>query len=180
MAFKKKIVREWKRLVRQLARKVGVISPYDNFDWAHSLVSEKEIQADKLEYTRLNTDPSFAIDNKREIIVRYHKHSSSEHSVGLDIACFMRDLWGAKWIYRNRPAMHYDCGSSFERFIAHILPMGVKICLIDIRDLSNRYNTMFFNSLSNTASSHTSSVDSTGGGGNTCVSKIVNLNRFQQ
>ncbi len=48
-----------------------------------------------------------------------------------------QDLWAARHIYNNRPAIHYDIGSRIDGFITHLMVFGQAVSLIDIRPLND-------------------------------------------
>ncbi|MDD7295843.1 MAG: hypothetical protein PUG77_00920 [Helicobacter bilis] len=134
------LVKQIRRAVRKIARKVGAVSPYDFYDWRVPWASKKDIQQDRERYNALNTDGRFVIDSKNEYIVRDLKYINTEHGISY-IPTYVRDLWGAKQVYKHKPSSHYDCGSSFCGFTTLLIPMGINIVLIDIRDLTDRFNT---------------------------------------
>ncbi|MWV62289.1 hypothetical protein DCO58_05020 [Helicobacter saguini] len=134
---------EYKRIVRRIAKRAGVIAPYDFYDFKTKKASKAEIEHDRQEYIRLNKDSRFNLESKNEVIVDFLKYINSEHGINY-IPTYVRDLWGARKVYQNKPNTHYDCGSSFQGFVTLLIPMGIDIKLIDIRDLKDRFNTALF------------------------------------
>ncbi|WP_104718170.1 hypothetical protein [Helicobacter trogontum] len=138
-------MKQMRRVVRKIARKIGAVSPYDFYDWKVPWASNRDIQHDRECYNARNTDKRFVIDRKNEYIVRHLRYINTEHGIGY-VPTYVRDLWGAKQIYKYRPSIHYDCGSSFGGFITLLIPMEIEIVLIDIRDLTDKFNTSLFKS----------------------------------
>lgn len=58
------LVKQIRRAVRKIARKVGAVSPYDFYDWRVLWASKKDIQQDRERYNALNTDGRFVIDSR--------------------------------------------------------------------------------------------------------------------
>lgn len=50
---------------------------------------------------------------------------------------FWQDLWAAKLIHDNNPAVHYDIGSRIDGFIAHLASFRDNVILIDIRAMES-------------------------------------------
>ena len=48
-----------------------------------------------------------------------------------------QDLWAARHIYNNQPAIHYDIGSRIDGFITHLMLLRQKVKLIDIRPMES-------------------------------------------
>ncbi len=138
------IHKQMRRIARKLGVKVGAISPYDFYDWRTPWASRSEIQKDREQYNALNKDNRFVLHSEHEHIVRHLKYIGQEHGINY-IPTYVRDLWAAKQVWRHKPSKHYDCGSSFAGFITLLIPMGLEIVLIDIRNLTNRFNTSLFN-----------------------------------
>lgn len=137
------IIKQMRRVVRKIGHKIGAISPYDFYDWRTPWASNKEINQDKLQYNVLNKDDRFILDNKNDYIIKHLKHINTEHGIGY-IPTYVRDLWSVKQICKHKAKYHYDCGSSFSGFITPLIPLGLNIVLIDIRDLTDRFNTSLF------------------------------------
>ncbi len=129
-----KIKREIKRILRQLGFK-NLLGP--------KLMTRAEVARDIAEFNRLNKDTRFAMKKENEWICRDSKYT--ENGIIADSSYFIQDIWGARKVMENRPAIHYDVGSSVAGFIAHLLAQKQKIVLIDIRKMSNGFDTPFLN-----------------------------------
>jgi hypothetical protein len=84
-------------------------------------------------YDASNTDQRFSIDKQK-----LYLHSSDWHKnagASFNNNFLVQDLWAAKKVFENKPAIHYDIGSKVDGFIAHLLSFGMKTVLIDIREL---------------------------------------------
>lgn len=97
-------------------------------------MSKRELESDRAAYIALNTDTRFAIGREFDYICRDDKYASNGAGI-TDTDYFIQDIWGARKVTANRPAMHYDIGSSVAGFIAHLLGANQRITLIDIRPL---------------------------------------------
>lgn len=106
-------------------------------------MSNSEIAHDRAEFARLNKDTRFVMKKENEYICRCDKYA--ENGNLSDGSYFIQDIWGARKVLENRPAVHYDVGSSVGGFIAHLLAQKQKIVLIDIRKMSNDFDTPFLN-----------------------------------
>ena len=135
MTTKQKIKREIRRILRQCR----VLKPLPQAN----AMSEDEIMRDKAEFKRLNNDSRFVMKKENEYICRYDKYAENG-DLG-DGSYFIQDIWGARKVMENRPLVHYDVGSSVGGFIAHLLAQKQKIVLIDIRKMTNDFNTPFLN-----------------------------------
>lgn len=150
MTTTQKIKRESARILRQLR----ILKPLPQVPQANAM-SDSEIMRDRAEFKRLNKDTRFVMKKENEYICRYDKYAKNG-DLG-DGSYFIQDIWGARKVLENRPAVHYDVGSSVGGFIAHLLAQKQKIILIDIRKMTNDFNTPFLN----------------GGGNRPQISKIV-------
>lgn len=135
MTTTQKIKRESARILRQLR----ILKPLPQAN----AMSDSEIMRDRAEFKRLNKDTRFAMGKENEYICRYDKYAKNG-DLG-DGSYFIQDIWGARKVLENRPAVHYDVGSSVAGFIAHLLAQKQKIVLIDIRKMTNDFNTPFLN-----------------------------------
>lgn len=48
---------------------------------------------------------------------------------------FWQDLWAATKIIRSGVRLHYDIGSRVDGFIGHLLAAGIRVNMIDIREI---------------------------------------------
>ena len=137
----KKIIREIKRPLRQLADKMGLI---DNWNPCSPIknMTNHEIEYDRQVYLKLNTDSRFEIRKEYDYICKNDKYNVNG---SLDNGYFIQDIWGARKVYEHKPNVHYDVGSSVAGFIAHLLSIKQKIQLIDIRCMNNDFDTKFLN-----------------------------------
>lgn len=106
-------------------------------------MSNTEIKRDRLEFLRLmklNNSFGFEMKSKYDYICKYDKYASNG---AIDNQYFIQDIWGARKVWESKPKLHYDVGSSVGGFIAHILAMNLKVCLIDIRAMNNDFDTNF-------------------------------------
>ena len=133
MTTKQKIKREIRRILGQ----IGIVKPLVK------KMSMAEIKADMAEYKRLNNDTRFVMEKDNLYICKKDKYA--ENGGVIDNSYFIQDIWGARKVLENRPAVHYDVGSSVVGFIAHLLAQKQKIVLIDIRKMSNNFDTPFLN-----------------------------------
>ncbi len=106
-------------------------------------MSYAEIERDRAEFKRLNNDSRFVMEKENEYICRKDKYA--ENGGIIDNGYFIQDIWGARKVFANHPKIHYDVGSSVVGFIAHLLAQKQKIVLIDIRKMSNNFDTPFLN-----------------------------------
>lgn len=135
MTTTQKIKRESARILRQLR----ILKPLPQAN----AMSDSEIMRDRAEFKRLNKDTRFVMNKENEYICCYDKYAKNG-DLG-DGGYFIQDIWGARKVMENRPAVHYDVGSSVAGFIAHLLAQKQKIVLIDIRKMTNDFNTPFLN-----------------------------------
>lgn len=80
-------------------------------------------------YTAMNTRPSFSIHEQNNYFI-YENRFGVAGNTG---AYFWMDLWAAKKIKQQKPALHYDVGSRVDGFISHLMLIGQKVRMIDIR-----------------------------------------------
>ena len=135
MAITQKIKRE----IRRIGRQFGLIKPLR----CEKQMSDDEIKRDRNEFKRLNNDLRFVMKKENEYICKGDKYA--ENGGIIDNSYFIQDIWGARKVLENRPAIHYDIGSSVVGFIAHLLAQKQKIVLLDIRKMSNDFDTPFLN-----------------------------------
>lgn len=103
-----------------------------------------EILKDRSEYNRkLNKKDAFYAKFCHDFWCRSDKYCKNGD---VDEHYFIQDIWCARYIYSNKPQVHFDVGSSVESFVAHLLSMKQKTVLIDIRSIKNNMNTPFLNS----------------------------------
>lgn len=126
-----------KREIRRILGQIGLIKPLTK------KMSMAEIKADMAEFRRLNNDTRFVMKKENEYICRKDKYADNGGII--DNGYFIQDIWGARKVFENRPKIHYDVGSSVVGFIAHLLAQKQKIVLIDIRKMSNNFDTPFLN-----------------------------------
>ena len=88
-----------------------------------------DIYRDAQEYQDKNVRKDF------DIIQKYNSYHIMDKyaQAGSMGTYFWQDLWAAKKIYCAKPDLHYDIGSRFDGFIAHLLSFDQKVKLIDIR-----------------------------------------------
>lgn len=91
-------------------------------------------------YNSLNTRREFRYKEKSKNFWYYDKYANA----GSVNNYFWQDLWAAKLIHKNRPAMHYDIGSRVDGFIGHLLSFGQEVTLIDVRPLDNHIEGVHF------------------------------------
>ncbi len=106
-------------------------------------MTRAEVACDIAYFKRLNKDTRFVMKKENQWICRGDKYT--ENGTIADSSYFIQDIWGARKVMENRPAIHYDVGSSVAGFIAHLLAQKQKIVLIDIRKMSNDFDTPFLN-----------------------------------
>ena len=128
-----------KREIRRILRQIGIVKTPHNV----RMMSDSEIRADIAEFKRLNNDTRFVMGEENLYICKGDKYA--ENGGVIDNGYFIQDIWGARKVLENRPAVHYDVGSSVVGFIAHLLAQKQKIVLIDIRKMSNNFDTAFLN-----------------------------------
>ena len=85
------------------------------------------------EYKAKNNDNNFIINDGDLHLVDHDMFSSAGASLNDDY--LLQDLWAAQRVYRNKPDLHYDIGSSIAGFITHLLSFDTNVVLIDIRPL---------------------------------------------
>lgn len=91
-------------------------------------------------YNSLNTRKEFQYNEKYKDFWYYDKYTNA----GSIHNYFWQDLWAARLIHENRPAMHYDIGSRVDGFIGHLLSFGQEITLIDVRPLDTHIEGVHF------------------------------------
>lgn len=89
------------------------------------------ITNDMESYSKLNTNPNFAIDRNEIKIVLEDKNANAGNP---STHYFAQDIWTASKIYKVCPKKHYDIGSKLNGFIAHLLVFR-EVYYIDIRPL---------------------------------------------
>lgn len=99
-----------------------------------------DFQDDIDTYNKLNTHSSFEITTENLYPVLKDKYAQA----GGVHYYFWQDLWGAKWVAKNNPAIHYDIGSRLDGFIAHLLSFRDAVNLIDIRPLDTKIPGLSF------------------------------------
>ena len=125
-----------KRIVR-IKAKLGLIPPLPG-----TQMTDSEVEADRTKYIQLDTSKKFAMGKKYDFICKGDKYANN--GIVKDSSYFIQDIWGARKVAEHKPSVHYDVGSSVVGFIAHLLGMNQKICLIDIRPM-NSLDTSFLN-----------------------------------
>lgn len=130
------------KIKREIRRILGQLRIMKQLSGTRAM-SDSEIAHDRAEFKRLNKDTRFVMGKENEYICRYDKYA--ENGTITDSSYFIQDIWGARKVLENRPAVHYDVGSSVGGFIAHLLAQKQKIVLIDIRKMTNDFNTPFLN-----------------------------------
>lgn len=91
---------------------------------------EKMVIAEEAKkYDLLNKRPSFSINEKNNFYIYKDRFGNAAY---ID-AYFWMDLWAAKKIMTRKPALHYDIGLRVDGFISHLMLIGQKVRLIDIR-----------------------------------------------
>lgn len=97
-------------------------------------LSDKDYQKalKDLEDYKALCDDDFSID-KGTIYLR----SDWNDNAGVNLSSYYlsQDLWGARKVYQNKTAVHYDIGSRIDGFITHLLSFNQEVVLIDIRPL---------------------------------------------
>jgi len=89
------------------------------------MVIDKEAK----QYEALNKRPSFRIDEKNN----YYWYEDRFGHAGSLGSYFWMDLWAARKIRDLKPKLHYDVGSRVDGFISHLMLIGQKVKMIDIR-----------------------------------------------
>ena len=95
-----------KREIRRILGQIGIVKTPHNA----RMMSDSEIRADMAEYKRLNNDTRFVMGEENLYICKKDKYA--ENGVVIDSGYFIQDIWGARKVLENRPAVHYDVGSS--------------------------------------------------------------------
>lgn len=95
-------------------------------------ISRKVFKEEVKEYERLNKSDKFHIQ-KGEIYPRLYDRN--EEAGKVDDHYFLQDIYFARKVLENKPAIHYDIGSRVDGFIAHLLSGGQKVVQLDIRPL---------------------------------------------
>ena len=88
-----------------------------------------KFEEDKKIYTAMNTRENFRIEEENILPFLLDKY----YEAGWVQGYFWMDLWAAKLIYKSGVKKHFDIGSRFDGFIAHLLAMDIKVAMIDIR-----------------------------------------------
>ncbi|WP_334097138.1 hypothetical protein [Helicobacter typhlonius] len=131
----RKILREILRLLYKLCSRL----------WTYAKggkpMSKAEIAQDKADYTRLNADERFKLDNAWDYLCLEDKYA--QNGTSIDKQYFIQDIWGAQKVLEYKPSVHYDVGSSVNGFIAHLLAQKQKVVLFDIRPMDNQFDTRF-------------------------------------
>lgn len=101
------------------------------------LVKNDEINIQKVlenekQYQKMNLRKDFDV-NKQNMLI--FTHDMEDDAGNLPEHYFAQDIWAARKIYENHPAIHYDIGSCVQWFLAHLLVFCEKINYIDIRPL---------------------------------------------
>ena len=107
------------------------------------VMSDEEIEHDRNLYIKLNDDTRFLVDRKFDYICKNDKYAPNANVGGY----FIQDIWGARKVIKNKPAVHYDVGSSVRGFIGHLISSNQKTVLIDIRKANKQFDTCFFKSM---------------------------------
>lgn len=92
---------------------------------------KKRFIGDCAEYNARNHDAGFAIEENQCLPV----YEDEEQAGRLDEHYFLQDIWMAGQVRMNGADEHFDVGSRVDGFIAHLLSMGIRVTLIDIRRL---------------------------------------------
>lgn len=95
----------------------------------YGLMEQAFLQADAIEYQKLNTRPGFEIQEKYIWPVIKDKYA---YAGKLD-NYFLQDLWAAKLIIKSGIKNHLDIGSRLDGFIAHLLAADIEVTMIDVR-----------------------------------------------
>lgn len=80
-------------------------------------------------YESMNSRPTFSIREENN----YYIYTDRFGSAGCTGAYFWMDFWAAKKIKQRSPNLHYDIGSRVDGFISHLMLIGQKVRMIDIR-----------------------------------------------
>ncbi len=94
-------------------------------------LAESFFENDKKLYSDLNKRKSFNYLPEKEYLITWDRCAPA----GRAGSYFWQDLWAARRIYDNQRELHYDIGSRFDGFIAHLLSFGQRVRMIDIRPL---------------------------------------------
>lgn len=88
------------------------------------------VDKDVLEYEKLNTRPSFAIQERYlwPVIKDKYAYAGRTHNY------FFQDLWAAKLIIKSGVKKHFDIGSRLDGIIANLLAAEIDVTMIDIRN----------------------------------------------
>lgn len=95
----------------------------------YGLTERAFLNADALEYKKLNKRPSFEIQDKYMWPVIKDKYAFA----GKMDNYFLQDLWAARLIIKSGVKRHLDIGSRLDGFIAHLLAAGLDVTMIDVR-----------------------------------------------
>ena len=96
-------------------------------------LAKKIYNSNKAEYIRLNNDTRFMIEKKYERPILEDRFEEAG-SMG---CYFWQDLWAARLVYENKPAIHYDIASRVDGFIGMLSSYGQKTKMIDVRPLNS-------------------------------------------
>jgi hypothetical protein len=116
----------------ELLHKAGYSDIENGWDAVSKLTTLK-LQSDYSEYSKLNTDDRFIIND--ESLYVFSGDCFSDAGVNMADDYLVQDLWCAQKVFAAKPDVHYDIGSRVDGFITHLLSFGMKTVLIDIRKL---------------------------------------------
>ncbi len=109
---------------------IGMQLEKAGFKWLLPCDVGKNVIAEEAKiYDTLNKRSSFRIYEKNN----YYIYENRFGVAGDTGAYFWMDLWAAKKIMQQKPTLHYDIGSRVDGFISHLMLIGQKVRMIDIR-----------------------------------------------
>lgn len=121
-------------------------------------------------YKNLNLNPEFSLSKYNWLPFLTDKTATTP----LDPVYFYQDCWAANKIFLNKPAHHYDVGSSAKTI--GILSQFVPMTMVDIRPIELKLDNLFFRRGSITSLPFDSeSIDSIS---SLCVVEHIGLGRY--
>ena len=109
---------------------IGMQLEKDGFRWLlPDDVGSTIIAEEARIYESMNARSNFRIHEKNNFYCYEDRFGAAGGTGGY----FWMDLWAAKKIMQQKPTLHHDVGSRVDGFISHMMLIGQRVMMIDIR-----------------------------------------------